>query len=400
MKFVVAGYGSRGDVEPCIAVGRELLRRGHDVRLAATVPPDMLALIESAGLTAVPYGPDWQAQMRDDGFVRMIQNPLSAIHEAVEYVAQVSAEKSAALTSLTNGADLLLAGMNEQGLAANVAEYYGIPLAVLHSFPPQILELGSPHESLAGKQAEVAQRRALGLPEATGLSTRPVVEHKPLEIQAYDELCFPGLAAEWADQGLRRPFVGALTLEMPTAADDEVLSWIAAGPPPIYFGFGSTPIAYPADTVAAISSACAQLGERALIWSGPNDFTYVPHAEHVKVVDTVGQAAIFPACRALVHHGGAGTTAAGLRAGIPALVLWNGLDQPVWADTVTRLKVGFGRCFSESTVNSLVADLHSVLASHHASRAREVAAQMTTPTESRARAADLLEDAARRGRLG
>jgi vancomycin aglycone glucosyltransferase len=399
MKFVVAGYGSRGDVEPCIAVGLELLRRGHDVRLAVTVPPDMLALIESAGLTAVPYGPDWQAQMRDDGFVRMIQNPLSAIHEAVEYVAQVSAEKSAALMSLTNEADLLLAGMNEQGRAANVAEYYGIPLAVLHSFPPQILDLGSPDESLS-MQADLAQRQALGLPEATGLSTRPMVEPTSLEIQAYDELCFPGLAAEWADQGLRRPFVGALTLEMPTAADDEVLSWMAAGPPPIYFGFGSTPIAYPADTVAAISAACAQLGERALIWSGPNDFTDVPHAEHVKVVDTVSQAAIFPACRAVVHHGGAGTTAAGLRAGIPTLVLWNGLDQPVWADTVTLLKVGFGRCFSDSTVNSLVADLHSVLAPHHASRAREVAAQMTTPAESLTRAADLLEDVARRETSG
>ncbi len=399
MKFVVAGYGSRGDVEPCIAVGLELLRRGHDVRLAVTVPPDMLAFIESAGLTAVPYGPDWQAQMRDDSFVRMIQNPLGAIHEAVEYVAQVSAEKSAALVSLTNGADLLVAGMNEQALAANVAEYYGIPLAALHSFPPQILELGSAQGSL-GEQAELAQRRALGLTEATGLSTRPMVEHKSLEIQAYDELCFPGLAAEWADQGLRRPFVGALTMQMPTAGDDEVLSWIAAGPPPIYFGFGSTPIAYPADTVAAISAACAQLDERALIWSGPNDFTHVPHSEHVELVDTLGLAAIFPACRAVVHHGGAGTTAAGLRAGIPTLVLWNGLDQPVWADAVTRLKVGFGRCFSESTVNSLVADLHSVLAPHHASRAREVAAQMTTPAESRARAADLLEDAARRGRLG
>ena len=132
MKFAVAGYGSRGDVEPCIAVGRELLRRGHEVRLAVTVPPDMLAFIESAGLTAVPYGPDWQAQMRDEGFVRMIQNPLSAVQEAVEYVARVSAEKSAALMSLTDGADLLLAGMNEQGLAANVAECYGIPLAALH----------------------------------------------------------------------------------------------------------------------------------------------------------------------------------------------------------------------------------------------------------------------------
>src|SRR6202044_3550317 len=222
--------------------------------------------------------------------------------------------------------------------------------------------------------------------ETTGLSTGPMVEHKPLEIQAYDELCFPGLAAEWVDQGLRRPIVGALTMEMPTAADDEVLAWITAVTPPIYFGFGSTPIAYPADTVAAISAACAQLGERALIWSGPNDFTHVPHAEHVKVVDTVGQAATFPLCRAIVHHGGAGTTAAGLRAGIPTLVLWNGLDQPVWADSVTRLKVGFGRRFSESTEDSLVANLHSVLAPHYASRAREVAAQMTTPAESRARA--------------
>ena len=399
MKFVVAGYGSRGDVEPCIAVGRELLRRGHDVRLAVTAPPDMLAFIESAGLTAVPYGPDWQAQIRDEGFVRMVQNPLSAIQDAIDYVAKLSAEKSAALTSLADGADLLLAGMNEQALAANFAEYYGIPLAVLHSFPPQILEVESPHGSVA-KQAELAQRRALGLPEATELSTRPTVEHVPLEIQAYDEICFPGLADEWSNQGLRRPFVGGLTLEMPTAADHAVLSWIAAGPPPIYFGFGSTPIAYPADAVAAISAACAQLGERALIWSGPNDFTHVPHAEHVEVVDTVGQAAIFPLCRAVVHHGGAGTTAAGLRAGIPALVLWNGLDQPVWADTVTRLKVGFGRCFSESTVNSLVADLRSILAPNYADQARQAAAQMTRPAESRSRAADLLEEAARRGRSG
>jgi UDP:flavonoid glycosyltransferase YjiC (YdhE family) len=63
-----------------------------------------------------------------------------------------------------------------------------------------------------------------------------------LEIQAYDELCFPGLAAEWPEQRGRRPFVGALTLELPTDADDEVLSWIAAGTRPIYFGFGSMPL--------------------------------------------------------------------------------------------------------------------------------------------------------------
>jgi vancomycin aglycone glucosyltransferase len=54
MKCVVAGYGSRGDVEPCIAIARELARRGHDVPMAVTVPPDMAAVVESAGLTAVP----------------------------------------------------------------------------------------------------------------------------------------------------------------------------------------------------------------------------------------------------------------------------------------------------------------------------------------------------------
>ena len=390
MKFVVAGFGSRGDVEPCIAVARELLRRGHGVRLALTVPPDMLAVIESAGLTAVPYGRDWQAQLRDDDFVRMIQNPLSAIHEAIEYVAQVAAEKTATLMSLTNGADLLLAGINEQGLAANVAEYYGIPLAALHFFPTQILELGSPQGSVA-KQAEHAQRRALGLPEATG-------PHQSLEIQAYDEMCLPEQAAQWAELAGRRPFVGALTLELPTAADDEVLSWAAAGTPPIYFGFGSMPIAHPADTVAAISAACAHLGERALIWSGPNDFTHIPHPEHVKVVDTVGLAAIFPLCRAVVHHGGAGTTAAGLRAGIPTLVLWNGLDQPLWAAGIEQLKVGVARCFSASTAESLVADLRLILTPQYASRAREVATQMTKPTESLARTADLLEDVAGQAR--
>lgn len=112
-----------------------------------------------------------------------------------------------------------------------------------------------------------------------------------LEIQAYDALCFPGLAAEW---GGRRPFVGALTMESATDADDEVASWIAADTPPIYFGFGSMPIGSLADRVAMISAACAELGERALICSGPSDATGIPQFDHVKVVRVVSHAAVFP----------------------------------------------------------------------------------------------------------
>jgi len=150
--------------------------------------------------------------------------------------------------------------------------------------------------------------------------------------------------------------------------------------------------------VAVISAACARLGERALICSGPNDFTDVPRPDHVKVVGEVNHAAVFPACRAVVHHGGAGATAAGMRAGIATLILWFWLDQPVWADGVTRLKIGSGRSFFESTLDSLVADLGSVLTPECSTRAQEVAAQMTKTAKSVATAADLAEEVAQLGR--
>ena len=364
MKFVVAGYGSRGDIEPCAAIALELLRRGHDVRTAVT--PRMLEFVESAGLAAVPYGPDAESLLHD--FVRMIQNPTSALPEVSEHIAQVKVDKDTTLTALAAGADLLVAGMSEQALAANVADSCGIPLVGLHFFPPQ----------------DLGPRSSVG----------------PLEIQVYDPLCVSGLAAQGAYGDGRRPFVGALTLELPTDTDDDVVAWIAAGPPPIYFGFGSTPITSASDTVNVISAVCTQLGERALICTGPNDCTGVPLFDHVKVVDAVNHAAVFPACRAVVHHGGAGTTAAGLRAGVPTLILWNGLDQPIWAAAVTRLKIGAGRRFSESSTESLIADLRLILAPRYASRARKVAARMIKPVESRSRAVDLLEATARHGRLG
>ena len=315
--------------------------------------------------------------------------------DVVRRIIQILAEWGAGLKTLASGADLLLTGKGEQGLAANVAEYYGIPNAALHFFPGDHASLGGVMGRLI-KQAEDAQRRELGLPDVTAPA------RESLEIQAYDELCFPGPAAEWAEQGRRRPFVGALTLELPTNADAEVLSWIAAGTPPIYFGFGGgMKLPSPAETVAMITAACAQLGERALIGSGPHDLSRVPHPDHIKVVSAVNHAAIFPACRAVVHHGGAGTTAASMRAGIPTLILWLAVDdQPVWAEAVTRLEVGSGREFWSTTLDLLVADLRSILTPQYVTRAREVATQMTTPAESVASAADLLEDAARLGRVG
>jgi UDP:flavonoid glycosyltransferase YjiC (YdhE family) len=249
------------------------------------------------------------------------------------------------------------------------------------------------------KKVDDSQRRELGLPKATGPSPRRIADRGSLEIQGYDEVCFPGLAAEWAKWDGQRPFVGALTMELTTHADDEVASWIAAGTPPICFGFGSMPVESPADTVEMISAACAELGERALVCAGSSDFSDVPHFDHVKVVGAVNYAAVFPACRAVVHHGGSGTTAASLRAGVPTLILSMDVNQTLWGGQVKRLKVGTGRRFSATTRESLVADLRRILAPQYATRARALGARMTKPAESVVKAADLVESFARSRRF-
>ena len=419
MKFALASYGTRGDIEPCAAVGLELLRRGHEVRIA--VPSNLVGFAESVGLAAVPYGPNFVELMEPDIFRKAwkVQNPITLLRKAMEPVTKPWAEVSAALTSLADGTDLLLTGIPYQEVVANVAEYYDIPLATLHTFPQRVngyvvpippLPLNVPSPLMRSgmtvaewaywrvtKRAEDAQRRELGLPKATAPSSRRIMERGSLEIQTYEEFCFPEVAAEW---GGRRPFVGALTMELTTDADDEIASWISAGKPPIYFGFGSMPVESPADTLAMISAACAELGERALLCSGATDFTGAPHVDHVKVVGALNHAAIFPACRAVVHHGGAGTTSAGMRAGIPALILWIAFDQPIWADVVKRLRVGTARRFWRTTRESLVADLRRILAREYVTQAREIASRMTKPAASVTTAADLLEDTVRRGRFG
>ncbi len=410
MKFALAIHGSRGDVEPFAAVGLELQRRGHEVRMA--VPPNMLGFVESAGLDAVAYGPDSEAVNQED-FVRNfwnIQTPVKVVRAGKYYLGEVWAEMGTTLTSLADGTDLLLTGMIQQGLAVNAAEYHRIPLAELHCFPVrvngQVLPILPPQLLRSGisalwwahwrmtKRAEDDQRRRLGLPAAVGPSTRRIMERGSLEIQAYDKLFFPGLAAEWTQWNGQRPFVGALTMRLPTDSDDKIASWCAAGTPPIYFGFGSMPVRSFGATVEMISAACAELGERALICTGANDIDEILHSDRVMITGAMNHAVIFPECRAVVHHGGAGTTAAGMRVGVPTLILWVTADQPIWAAQVKRLRVGSAQRFSGTTKESLVAELRRILTPQYVARAREVASQMTEAAESLTTTADLLEETA------
>jgi UDP:flavonoid glycosyltransferase YjiC (YdhE family) len=417
MRFVLANYGTRGDVEPSLVVGRELQRRGHDVQMA--VAPDLIEFVEAAGLPAVSYGLDtrtWLDVYRNfwtSFFSRFwrVRHLRSLWREMWDLSDQCWTQMNTTLVSLADGADLLFAGLSYQEPAANVAEYYDIPLATLHHVPMRpngqvvsILPSALARYAMTAfdwfcwrlnKKVEDAQRRELGLPKATGPSPGRIAERQSLEIQGYDDACFPGLATEWAKWDGHRPFVGTLTMELTTEVDDEVVSWIAAGTPPICFGFGSMPVESPADTIDMISAACAELGERALVCAGWSDFSEVPHLDHVKVVGAVNYAKVFPACRAVVHHGGSGTTAASMRAGVPTLILSMDPNQTIWGAQLKRLKVGTTRRFSNTTRETLVADLRRILDPDYATRARALATRMTKPAESVSTAADLVENFAR-----
>jgi UDP:flavonoid glycosyltransferase YjiC (YdhE family) len=411
MKVVLAAHGTRGDVEPCAAVGLELQRRGHEVRMA--VPPDLVSFVESAGLAAVGYGPNSQEQVQAVAdFVHHAfrpQNPITLARAGRELFVEGWAQMSETLTSLADGADVLVTGQTYHGVVANVAEYYDIPVAALHHMPicvngqVALPSIPSPAPLVRStlraawwlyrrmtKGVDDAQRRELGLPRSATPAAKRMAARGSLEIQAYDEVCFPGLAAEWKG---RRPFVGALTMDLATDADGEVASWIAAGTPPVYFGFGSTPIQSPADTIGMIHAACTELGVRALIYTGAAGIDCGSNSDHVRLVGLVNYAAILPSCRAVVHHGGAGTTAAGLRAGVPTVVLWDVADQPLWAAQITRMKVGAAQRLSSTTQESLVAQLRYISAPQYVTRAREIATHMSKPAESATAAAELLEDA-------
>jgi hypothetical protein len=387
------------------------------------VPPNLVGFAEAAGLPAIAYGLDSTKvlELQWKYFTCYGRTPwkIKELNRMATETAQFANECWAIMTRtlawVAQGADLLVTGLIFEQPAANVAEAYDIPLVTLHYFPyrvhgqllpllPSLLSrmamtLNEWTAWRGTRRGEDEQRRELGLRKATSPVPHRVAAQGSLEIQAYDELIFPGLAAEWA-KGTRygsvnRPFVGALAMASPTDSDADVASWIADGTPPIFFGFGSVPIGSPADTIAMIAAACAQLGERAIVGAGGTDYANAPRYDHVKVVGQVNYATIFPACRAVVHHGGSGTLAACLRAGVPQLVLWTLPDQPFFAAQLKRLKVGAGRRFSTTTEKTLVKDLRRILAPNYVARAREIVPRMSTRVDSVIAAADRVEEFAR-----
>lgn len=421
MRITLALAGSRGDVQPALAVALELRRRGHDVTTG--VPPNVLALADRLGLDPVPIGVDSGEVLRSE-LVRSglrSRHPVRRIQAVRSILTHGWDDLRTGLEPLAKDADVVVTGLLGQQVGSAVAEALGTGFAALHYCPVRAnTSAGIPVRSPAvqrfawavgeglrwrlTRSAETETRAALGLPApTTDLPTR-LRDFGAVEVQAYDPALLPGLAAEW---GPRRPLTGFLTLGDADRAllgeggvDDDLAAWLADGDAPVYVGFGSMPVRDPAALLRAVADATADLGRRAVVSAGWNAFgdtaAGAAVGPHVRVVGPVDHAAVFPACAAVVHHGGAGTTAAGLRAGRPTVVGYYSGDQPHWGTLLIRLGVGARLAARRIDRDSLREALATVLDAGVAERCAALQGELVQPADAVRAAADAVVVAAAR----
>jgi sterol 3beta-glucosyltransferase len=122
---------------------------------------------------------------------------------------------------------------------------------------------------------------------------------------------------------------------------EELRAFLSAGPPPVYIGFGSMMTQDPQKTTALVTQALSQAGQRAVLVGGWGALEGgSSHSEDLLFINDVPHHWLFPQMAAVVHHGGAGTTGAALRSGVPSIVVPFSFDQHFWGDRVAKMGVG------------------------------------------------------------
>ena len=389
MRVLLSTIGSRGDVQPLVALALELRALGNDVRLC--VPPDFREWIETLGLPVTPIGPELRtlttaappptpAPIAPERRRQMIEGTVATQFETIAAAAQKC--------------DIIVGATALQVAAGSVAEKLGIPY-VFVAYCPTVLP--SPHHPPIplGMIGDVpapadADNGALWAQDARRWNDmwgpplnarRAALGLAPVEdVRGYIFTDRPWLAADptlapWpdpADPGVFRTAAWILNDERPLSA--EIERFLDAGEPPVYFGFGS--IRAPHGLGEAMVASARVLGRRAIISRGWADLSVADAAPDCLTIGEVNQQALFPRLAAVVHHGGAGTTTAAARAGTPQVVIPQMYDQHYWARRVAALGVGTAHAPGAPSAESLTTALERALHPEVAVRARAIASTM------------------------
>lgn len=384
MRVLLSTIGSRGDVQPLVALGVALRDLGQEVRLC--VPPDFRDWIESLGMPVTPIGPE----LGSTGKAR----PAAALptpEQRRQMMEGTVADQFETITAAARGCDVIVGATALQIAAPSVAEKLGIPyvfaaycpnvLPSPHHAPPVLGLLGDRPAPAAADCRDLWDQDARRWNEMWGSllnSHRASLGLAPIEdVRGYVLTGRPWLAADptlapWPDSaGLAVFQPGAWILADDRPLSPELEAFLDEGEPPVYFGFGSMRAAEDLSRVM-IDSARA-LGRRAIVSRGWAGLSLVDGEPDCLAVGEVNQQALFPRVAAVVHHGGAGTTTVAARAGSPQVVIPQMYDQHYWSRRVHDLGIGTAHAPGAPAASSLTNALQSVLQPAVAARARSVA---------------------------
>ncbi|GAA1455702.1 glycosyltransferase [Williamsia maris] len=415
MELVLSFNGSRGDVQPGVALAVAVAARGHTVRMA--VPPNLVDFARAAGVRAEPCGADTRALLGSDLVTRDLKsrNPVSRMRAVAEVTHLGSRAAAAELVEICTGADAIVGGSVGQERSLTAAEALGVPYLPVHYCPMRTNGAASPLAQWGldppasvsraswrlleqilwqtSRSGENRLRSDLGLRPARRSTARRIADQGVPEIQAYDPALFPGLSDEW---GASRPLVGFLNLTGDTRAlvgadapSTALNTWLDGGEPPVYVGFGSMTVDDPARLADAIVRGTQ--GHRVLVATGWSDFMSDAADDRIHVVGSVDHDTVLPRCSVAVHHGGAGSTAAGLRAGLPAVICWLGADQPMWGQQVTHAGAGISGPLAALTETTLRDSIDTVLAPASRAAAQAVSRRLIDPVRAVDAAVEIIE---------
>lgn len=358
--IVIFTIGTQGDVRPCVALGRGLRRAGYPVRIATS--GNFAGLVREAGLEFFPLTADFQAMLEADRSIADQGLDLRAMARIFrERYAQWAVHWVDEGLAASEGAGLLLGVSNSTLLAKALAEHRGVPFAIARlqpltpsrRLPPMVLS-GS-RERLPGLVSLAAHRLLwllvwhvmrpaindvvrprLGLPRYPWHG--PYLGGDALEakvINGFSRHVLPR-PDDWPESS---QVTGYWFFDPPAwTPPAELADFLEAGPKPVYIGFGSMVSHQAAAFTRTVLDGVRRSGRRAVLaagWGGL-EIAEGPLDDQIYGLRQAPHDWLFPRMAAAVHHGGAGTTAAAVRAGIPSAIVPFYGDQPFWARCLHR----------------------------------------------------------------
>ena len=352
-RIVIFAAGSRGDIQPCVALGRALRARGDEVRLVASAR--YAPMVVAAGLELAPLTADPTEILESDAGQELLaggRNPVKFLRGFRRILGPMAERLLAECSDACKDAELIL-GPTLGFLPQHIGEHLGVPWALIH-FQPSEPTGAFPHPFVPqarvfGPWANRASFRAVD--QIAWQLSRPFINPWRDEALGLPRLPLRGRRAEggpvlacFSPVVVPRPrdwasnvhLTGYWFLDEPEwEPPAELAEFLAAGPAPVYVGFGSMVPKDAEMTAMAVRAALKLAGVRGIVQGDP-----ATSDEDVFAVQDVPHSWLFPRMAAVVHHGGAGTTAAGLRAGVPTVVCPFFGDQPYWGERVAALGAG------------------------------------------------------------